>query len=356
MKENRADNRIRRKVVINHLRRQVLWVLILAVLLMPFCISCGEKHGSSESVTLRVVITPFLAHAPLFVAQEEGYFTEQGLEVEFVKMISSGQAVPALIEGEVDVISGALRINLLNAMVRDAEIRFVADLGHVSSGGCIAQALMARPALAAAGKLDSPAQLRNRRIATNPSVYAGYFLEKLLNPAGMTLEDVQIVNIPSPARPEALQKGAVDLVTSSEPWVTRMLQAEQAVVWMPYRQVIPDFQTSIIVYGPTLLTENVDAGKRFMVAYLKAVQQYNQGKTARNIEILAEHIGLDEGLLKNCCWPSVHSDGRINCESVSDFQQWAVKKGLLDSLIPKEQFWDPSFVEHACQALNISTR
>lgn len=88
-----------------------------------------------------------------------------------------------------------------------------------------------------------------------------------------------------------------------------------------------------------------------MVAYLKAVRQYNQGKTERNLEILAEFTGLDRELLKRTCWLPIRNDGRINVESVLDFQDWAAGKGFLDSKVTEEKFWDPSFVQYANQVL-----
>jgi NitT/TauT family transport system substrate-binding protein len=88
-----------------------------------------------------------------------------------------------------------------------------------------------------------------------------------------------------------------------------------------------------------------------MVAYLKAVRQYNQGKTERNLEIMEEFTKLDQELLKMSCWMPMRSDGYINVESVLDFQAWAVEKGYLDRPVTEEQFWDPSFVEYANQVL-----
>jgi ABC-type nitrate/sulfonate/bicarbonate transport system substrate-binding protein len=120
--------------------------------------------------------------------------------------------------------------------------------------------------------------------------------------------------------------------------------------------LIPDFQFAFILYGPILLDKNPDAGRRFMVAYLKAVRQYNLGKTERNLEILAKHTGLDRELLKRACWPPMHNDGRINVRGVLDFQAWAVGKGFLDSPVKEEQFWDPRFVEYANQVLKTGTR
>jgi len=210
---------------------------------------------------------------------------------------------------------------------------------------------MARRALVETGQLDSPLQLKGRRIDVNPVNFAGFYLEKVLNTAGLTFDDITIEDTPASAQLEALEKGSLDLVNAQEPWVTRMLQAGGAVLWMPAQQVIPDFQIAVILYGPTLLDENPDAGRRFMVAYLKAVRQLNEGKTERNLDILAEHTELDREFLRQACWPSFRDDGRINVQSVLDFQVWAVEKRYLDRQVTEDQFWDPSFVEYANEVL-----
>jgi hypothetical protein len=88
-----------------------------------------------------------------------------------------------------------------------------------------------------------------------------------------------------------------------------------------------------------------------MLAYLRAVRQLDQGKTERNLEILAEYTGLDREFLVKACWPSFHDDGWVDVQSVLDFQAWAVEKGYLDSTVAEEQFWDPGFIEHANEVL-----
>ena len=91
-----------------------------------------------------------------------------------------------------------------------------------------------------------------------------------------------------------------------------------------------------------------------MVAYLKGVRQYNQGKTERNLNIIARHTELNLELLNQARWAPIRDDGSINTESILDYQTWAVEKGLVDSLVPEEQFWDASFVEYANQVLHSS--
>lgn len=339
-----------------NLQKHALRGCLLIALLFAACAPPGVEQRQPEPVTLKVVVEPYLSFAPFFIAEEEGYFAEQGLQIEFVRMDRVDKAVPALAQGELDVAGGRIAPSHLNAIARGAHIKVVADKGYISSKGCTYTTMMVRRALIEDGELESPAQLRGRRIATDPGTFSSYYLDTLLNAAGLTLDDVEILDIPVPTRGEALAKGSVDGVSVAEPWVTRIAQAGQGVIWMPAQQVIPNFQWAFVLFCPTLLEEKPEVGRRFMVAYLKAVRQYNQGKTERNLEILAEHTGLDRELLMQACWPPIHDDGQINVESILDFQAWAVGKGYLDGVVTEEQLWDPSFVEYANQVLNTSSQ
>lgn len=316
----------------------------------------GEKHNLKQ-IKLRVHLAPFLTHAPFFIAQEEGYFSEVDLQIDFIKVDESTGVIPAMSQGDLDVSARLVNANFFNAIARGANIKMVADKGYIDPKGCPTFTLVARRVLVEGKKLSHPAQLKSRRIAMirDPSI-SGYYIEKVLGMGGLTENDIEIVKIPFAMRFEALEKGSIDLSLADEPWVTRFLIAGHGVVWMPAQQVIPDFQFSTMLYGPALLEKNSDTGKRFMVAYLKAVRQYNRGKTEQNLKILAKHTGLDQELLKKCCWPPLHNGGQINIESIIDFQKWALKKGYLEKEVSSKQFWDPSFIEYANKVLGGSTK
>lgn len=199
--------------------------------------------------------------------------------------------------------------------------------------------------------MNQPADLRGRRVALNPSSSPGYFMEKLLGQAGLALADITVVDLLEGAVvAEALGNGAVDAAFVLEPWVTRILQAESAVILASAGQVVPNYQHLVTAYGPSLLTGDPGAGRRFMVAYLSAVDQYSEGKSARNIEILARRTGLDEALLRKACWPSVRGDGRVDMGSMLEFQRWGLKRKFLDRELTPGLLWDFAFVDYASQA------
>jgi NitT/TauT family transport system substrate-binding protein len=334
--------------------RKYILAVFLALGLMQIWASSGGGQSQSGLTTLKVLLVPFIGSAPFFIGEEEGFFAEQGLQIKFIKMVRSADGIPALTHGELDIWYGSTTTSFLNVIARGGKIRCVAEKGYLSPTGCAYSALLARRSLVEEGKLNGPAHLNGRRIDLNPVSVEAYYVEKLLNTVGLSLNDIVIVDVPTPVMPDALKKGTIDVVATVEPWITFALQTGHAVLWMPAQKVIPGFQLSTILFGPTLLEKNPEVGKRFMIACLKAVRQFNKGKTERNLEIIAKHTGLDKELLKRTCWPSLRDDGKMNIESVLDFQSWAVKKGFQDKVVSPDQFWDPSFIEYANKVLNKS--
>ena len=179
-----------------------------------------------------------------------------------------------------------------------------------------------------------------------------YFLEKVLKKAGLTLDDVTKITIPPPADLGAMTKGSLDATVGGEPWVSRMTKAGVGATWIPIQDYLPGFQNGTFMYGPNLLEKNPDAGIRLMVGYLKGLRQYNQGKTERNLEIVANFTKIDKEFLKKACWAYVPVDGRIKFQSLDEFQRWAMTKEYIDSPLTKEQMWAPRFIEEAHKILN----
>jgi NitT/TauT family transport system substrate-binding protein len=287
-----------------------------------------------------------------YIAADEGYFEEQNLEVEFVKLARNLEAIPALARGDVDVGSGQLTITILNAIASGARIRLVGGNGHLASDGCTFNAVVARRALVEAGKLNGPEQLRGLHVELDVLLPAAYFVDRLLQPANLTIDDLDIVNLPMPSNIDALIGGSIDVTVASEPYLTRLVQSGEAVVWRPTQQIVPDFQQSSVIYGPSLLDERPEVGQRFMVALRKAVLQYNLGKTRRNIDILARGTGLPVEGLRDMCWPQSRRDGHVNTEGLMTFQEWAKSRTLIDRVVPQDELVDRRFVDHANAVLD----
>jgi NitT/TauT family transport system substrate-binding protein len=333
--------------------------LLLPILVMlasggsPRSASAGEPAPtSSRPEKVRVVIAPFLSYAPLWIALKEGFFAEQDLDVEVVTLPRSSEGLAALAGGKVDVLAGHILPAHLNLIARSGRVRFVADKGHLDPDACAYEAILASRAVVASGRLRDRSGLRGLRLAAERSSADFYYFQLLLSSAGLVPSDVEMVDVPSPAEAEAFRNGAIDVATSAEPWTTRILEEGDAVLWIPAQELVPGFQSGLVLYGPTLLEENREVGRRFMVEYLRGVRQYNEGKTERNVALVAEGTGLDVDLVRKACWISVRADGAVDTSSVLRYEEWALGQGLLDRVLAVEEFWDPSFVQYASGRLD----
>lgn len=330
-------------------RRTALPPLVLGALSLA-----GLAAGPTPSTRtpLKVIYGRYLSFAPLAIASAEGFFRGQGIDVELVHLTGSSEATPTLIRGGVDVSAGMIKISDFNAIARGASLRIVADKGHHAPESCASAAVVARAEFLKAKDPESAEHLRGARAASTPLSFKEYVLEVLLGSKGLGLSDLHVVRLQEPSAAEALADGSIDLSHMGEPYLSRVTGSGRVVPWKPVPEILPGAQAAILSYGPSLLEHNRDAGRRFMVAYLQGVRQYNRGKTDRNVAIISRETGLDPPSVRTACWESIRADGKVNIESVLDFQRWAVRRGALDSVVPPERFWDPTFTDEADRALS----
>ena len=98
------------------------------------CAPATTQRADADHVTFAVV--PYLTLAPIYIAQAEGYFEQQGLEVEFVRLARNQELMTALARGEIDASVGMLTVNELALILNGARLRMIAAMGEFAPGGC----------------------------------------------------------------------------------------------------------------------------------------------------------------------------------------------------------------------------
>jgi ABC-type nitrate/sulfonate/bicarbonate transport system substrate-binding protein len=147
----------------------------------------------------------------------------------------------------------------------------------------------------------------------------------------------------------------VDLVSSSEPAITQVVSSGAGVVFQDSSDAVPGFQSSFVAYGVNFLQRDPETGKKFMVAYLQAARRYQEGRTESNVETVVGFTHLDKAVVSQVCWAPLSATGDVDVAALLDFQQWAVNRGLLDTVVPPEKLADTRFLDYAHDALGKGT-
>jgi ABC-type nitrate/sulfonate/bicarbonate transport system substrate-binding protein len=300
----------------------------------------------AERASVKVANLPFIAFAPFYIGIEQGYFTAQGIDVELVNFATQPDTLAALASGSVDVVAGQISAGYLNFVARTSQAHVVSDKGYIDANACDNIAFVGRPGIVGSDGRVTADALRGQKSNVVQGTWNEYMVDKILGPLGLTMADLDNVEIPPAAHPAAMQSGQLALAATNEPWVTRLLDDGNKAVQPAPHELLPDSQSAVTMYGPKLLN-NTDLGTRFMVAYLQATRQYNQGHTEQNLNTLTKYTQLDRGVLDKMCWPALRGDGSVNVDSLLDFQNWAMAKGLQASALSRQQMWDSTFTTAA---------
>lgn len=311
-----------------------------------------------------VGVLGILSDAPFVLARERGYFAEQRLAAEFQPFDSGARMVPVLATGQLDVAPGSPSVGLYNAIARGVNARLVADWASGTPQGPTAFYVV-RKDLYDSGELRDFRDLRGRRIAipavgTSMHVLAGQALER----GGWAASDGDLVEMGFPDMLPALTGRSIDAATLVEPFVARAEDQGVGVRWRSSEDVDPGQVAAVIMYGPSLLEQRPDVGRRFLVAYLRGLRDYYGAFVARDPAVRAQVIPIliqatnykDPALYERIQLTSVNPDGRIDLAALQADYRWYVGQGLIGDVVNLSQLVDNQFVDYAVQQLGRYAR
>jgi NitT/TauT family transport system substrate-binding protein len=317
--------------------KRVLVASLFALIVLG-CREAEKKPVARAKVKLNINQT--LSYSPIMIAMDEGFFADEGIDAELVAL-DSNSAVTAAATGKLDVLSVGLRAGVFNLIRKGVPLQVVADRGH-SGPRCDADSFIAPVALVqeieAAG-----GNLRGKRVAMVRGGVAEFLTMRLLARHGLMQKDV--VSLQMPQGSSFGSRDELDAVRlTSEPTLSLALTDGWAGVVATTESIEPGHQNAMLVYGKRLLHDDPELGRRFMRAYLRGVQRFNEGKTERNVAILSKYTKLSPDVIRRACWITIANDGRIRADSVQPFLDWALEQHYLDGPIAPSQWWNPSYL------------
>jgi len=265
------------------------------------------------------------------IAKDEGFFHDEGVDVEFVNQLTSQEDLVALLSGDLDVLSGPTRGSFFSAISQGAKIKIVAGAGFLARDGCTFYGIVRRP--------DRPTV---KRLRASREGLSRFITSRMLERVGIDINTLNVMRVPDPVAVRSLEKGSIDAIAAAEPLLTRMKSI--GPVWLAAEKIVPDFQFSTITFGERLLYKDRETGARFLRAYNRGVAQYLEGKTERNVAIIAKATGEAPDLIRRACWLPMRSDLSVNWQSLEEFQTWAKKEGLIQHILTRDQVIDSTFV------------
>jgi sulfonate transport system substrate-binding protein len=217
---------------------------------------------AQEPIVVRIAYQP--TSSAIILGKAKGFYDEafvkESAKAEYDQFLSGPLAVEAAAGNHVDLLNVG-NIPPVIARANGIDVKIIAK----SAFNPATNAVLVSP--------DSPIHtiedLKGKKVAVQVGSSVHYFLSQVLAEKGMTLADVQLVNLPGPDQGPALESGNVDAIVLWMPYRTQLEMAGKARVLVDSAH----FSGGIGVY--MVRNEFGKQNPKLVQAFLKATKQAN---------------------------------------------------------------------------------
>jgi NitT/TauT family transport system substrate-binding protein len=259
--------------------RMVLAVA-LATLFGPLSCSLGNYSGKME--TMLIGATPIELNALIYVADEQKFFTNNGVRVVFKDYDTGVAAVNGLLKGEVDI---ALTTEFV-IVGKSLQKQDVLDLATIDKSMLFY--IIAR----ADRRIISTADLRGKRIAVPRHTITEFYLGRMLELNGIRIQQVTMVDTKAWNPAGTIAGGEVDAVVTWEPHVTQIRQQMgNGVITWPVQSGQVSFWS--VASTPGWIKQHPDLVRQFLKSLAQA-EEYIIHHPVEAKKILQKRLKLDD--------------------------------------------------------------
>jgi NitT/TauT family transport system substrate-binding protein len=307
-----------------------------AALMLSFgSASAQDLERTSLTVGLPVTTSTFL---PLYLAEEEGFFKEEGLDVELVAFRGGTDLVRGMVAGAVDVGVGAMA-ELIVGIESGQEIR-----------GFYGGFNMAIFEWYAVPDISSIEDTKGKRFGvTRFGSSTDYLTRYILNRHGLDPQtDVQIIQGGgSGARMAAMDAGQLDVNIYAPP--EKFMSADQGYNKIYDQKDIAHDYPNHTFYAPlAFLESNPNTVKALLRAFVKGVRLAKADRE-RSVKTISQRIGVGEayaGRTYDDFIDELYEDGRFPSEAgMKSFWEIGIENGEYEAAKPEEEWLVRTFLD-----------
>jgi NitT/TauT family transport system substrate-binding protein len=284
---------------------------LVAITLVSGCGSGDDPAESSgaaastELTTVRVGIFPAADVAPIFLGVSQGFFEDEGLELE-TQMLGGGAAVTAAVVADEADIGFSNVASLVIARSQGLPITIVAPATQAGADASEANAGVVVPM---DSDIQDAAGLAGKTVAVNA---LGNILEmtlrESLDRAGADPFAVNLVEIPFPDMPAMLDSGQVDAAFVIEPFATQILGGGNArVVATPYEETAPSLTGAVYFTTESFVESDGDTAAAFQRALARSVE-YAQENPDELRAAVGEYTEISEDVISQMVFPQLAAE------------------------------------------------
>ncbi len=328
----------------------------LALLCLASIARAQAPAPEKKKIVIAVGGKTLFYYLPLTLAEQLGYFKDEGLEVEIVDFAGGAKALQAMVGGSADFVSGAFE-HTIHMQARNVDVAGIALQGRYAS-----IALGMPKARAATYK--SAKDRKGRKVGvTAPGSSTNFFVSALLAQEGLKPDEVSIIGVGASSNAvAAMKKGEIDAISNLDPIMTKLERDGDVVVVADTRTAEGmkrfyggDYAASCIYAMKDFLARNPNTAQAVASAMVRALRFAKTSPIEKILAVIpADYYSGDKDTYKAALAKSIESyspDGRFSLEGARNVYKVLklFEPSVMAATIDVAETFDNRFVEAAAK-------
>ena len=308
-------------------RSKYVWSLITLVALVGLVLtSCAT---TPEPATLRMAVLPILDALPMYVAQEKGYFEQNGVNVEFIPVGSAAERDQIMSAGQADGMINDLISTLLYN--QDTTQIQVVSFARVATPEFPQYRILA----AKDSGVDSVEGLKEVEIGISEGSVIEYTTDRLLEAEGFSPAEINTIAVPRiDLRMSLLDSGELKAANLPDPLASLAIQGGALPIIDDSSH--PEYGNSLLSFRKTVIDSNPEAIRGFLAAIDQATQDINADPSQWE-QLLTEQKLVPAPLIGSYQIPTFPRGSVPSKSQWDDVVAWAIDKGLISAEVSYDE-------------------
>ncbi|MGA2682078.1 MAG: NrtA/SsuA/CpmA family ABC transporter substrate-binding protein [Candidatus Bathyarchaeia archaeon] len=279
----------------------------------------GPFVGNVESISIGVI--PLELNSLIYVANDQKYFSANGLNVTFKSYGSGFAAVNGMLKGEVDIALSSEFVIAEEALANDSFYTF----------GSIAKYNIYNVVARTDKGINNISHLAGKKVGVAFGTIAQFYWGNFLELNNISPSSVTLVNVPNGQSANSLANGTVDAVVTYQPIINQIksLLSNNTIVW-------PAQANQFGYWDAACTTSWAKAHSDLIVRFLKALipaENFITNHQSQSIAIVTKALNYSSSYLPTV-WPNYQFSVTLDQSQIlamQDESRWLISNNLTNT-------------------------
>lgn len=282
-----------------------------------------EKKETKAAVTYTIGYLPITHALPVFAEKEILEAENSDVQIELQKFSSWSDLTDALHSGKIDGASELIEL-AMSAKAKGVDLK-AAALGHRDGNVIVVN-----------NGIKTSADMKGKTFAI-PSTQSSHYilLREELENAGLTLDDVQLTQLPPAEMPSSLASGAIDGYCVAEPFGAQAVTQGFGNVLSHSDELWNDSLCCGLIFRTDVIEKDKESFNKLLDGYFKAGESLDKKEALR---IAEKYLGQDEETLDTSLDWIDYKNLEISQEAYGVLLEKVIKDGVMENPPTYDEF------------------